>query len=135
LIVIDTNILVHLIIPGRETADSEALLRKDPNWAAPLLLRSEFRNVLAVYLRRKSISLKEAFSAMTEAEMILGENEFEVKSESVLELCAQSNCSAYDCEYAALALALRVPLITRDKALLAAFPDTAVSPEKFLLKR
>ena len=135
MIVIDTNILVHLLIPGPETADSVALLRKDPNWAAPLLLRSEFRNVLAVHLRRKSISLKEAFSAVTEAEMILSENEFEVKSESVLELCARSNCSAYDCEYAALALALRVPLITRDKELLAAFPDMAVSPEKFLLKR
>jgi predicted nucleic acid-binding protein len=131
LIVIDANILVPLLIPGPGTADSEALLRKDPDWVAPLLLRSEFRNVLAVQLRRKSISLEDAFSAMTEAEKILGGSEFEVNSEVVLELCAQSDCSAYDCEYIALARALRIPLVTRDKALLAAFPDTAVRPERF----
>lgn len=132
MIVIDTNILVPLIIPGPGTDDSEALLRKDPDWAAPLLLRSEFRNVLAVQLRRKNISLEEAFSAMMETEMILGGNEFEVKSEVVFELCAKNDCSAYDCEYAALARSLRISLITRDKALLAAFPDTAVRPEGFL---
>jgi len=132
LIVIDANILVPLLIPGPKTADSEALLKKDPDWAVPLLLRSEFRNVLAVQLRLKSISLEDAFLAMAEAEMIIGGNEFEVKSEGVLELCAQSRCSAYDCEYVALARALRIPLITRDKALLAAFPNTAVRPEKFL---
>jgi len=134
LIVIDANILVPLLIPGPKTADSEALLKKDPDWAVPLLLRSEFRNVLAVQLRLKSISLEEAFSAMAEAEMILDRNEFEVKSEAVLELCARSGCSAYDCEYVALAQSLRISLITRDKALLAAFPDTAVRPEQFLLK-
>ena len=71
---------------------------------------------------------------MAEAERILDRNEFEVKSEAVFELCAQSGCSAYDCEYVALAQSLRISLITRDKALLAAFPDTAVCPEKFLLK-
>jgi predicted nucleic acid-binding protein len=135
LIVIDANILVPLLIPGPGTEDSEALLGKDPDWAAPLLLRSEFRNVLAVQLRRKSLSLETAFSVMAEAEMILGENEFDVKSEVVIELCAQSFCSAYDCEYVALAQALRIPLITRDKALLAAFPDTAIRPEQFLPKR
>jgi predicted nucleic acid-binding protein len=134
LIIIDADILVPLLIPGPGTADSEALLIKDPDWAAPLLLRSEFRNVLAVLMKRKSLSLEAAFSVMTEAEMILGGNEFEVKSEDVLELCAQSDCSAYDCEYVALARALRIPLITRDKALLAAFPDTAVRPEQFLRK-
>jgi len=132
LIVIDTNILVPLLIPGPGTEDSESLLGKDPDWATPLLLRSEFRDVLAVQLKRKSISLEDAFLAMAEAEMIIGGNEFEVKSEVVLELCAQSRCSAYDCEYVALARALRIPLITRDKALLAAFPNTAVRPEKFL---
>lgn len=134
MIVIDTNILVPLLIPGPGTADSETLLRKDPDWVAPLLLRSEFRNVLAVQLRRKSLTLEEAFSAMTEAEMILGGNEFEVKSEVVLGLCARNDCSAYDCEYVALARSLRIPLITRDKALLAAFPDTAVRPEQLLRK-
>jgi predicted nucleic acid-binding protein len=134
LIVIDANILVPLLLPGPNTEESEALLKKDPDWAVPLLLRSEFRNVLAVQIKRKSISLEESLLAMAEAEKILGRNEFDVNSEVVLELCAQSGCSAYDCEYVALARSLRIPLVTRDKALLAAFPDTAIHPGKFLLK-
>jgi predicted nucleic acid-binding protein len=134
LIVIDANILVPLLLPGPNTEESEALLKKDPDWAAPLLLRSEFRNVLAVQIKRESISLEESLLAMAEAEKILGRNEFEVNSEVVLELCARSGCSAYDCEYVALARSLRVSLVTRDKALLAAFPDTAIHPGKYLLK-
>ena len=134
MIVIDANILVPLLLPGPNTEESEALLKKDPDWAAPLLLRSEFRNVLAVQIKRESISLEESLLAMAEAEKILGRNEFEVNSEVVLELCAQSGCSAYDCEYVALARSLRVSLVTRDKALLAAFPDTAIHPGKYLLK-
>ena len=135
MIVIDANILVPLLIPGPGTGDSETLLKKDPDWAAPLLLRSEFRNVLAVQLKRKTLSLGEAFSAMAEAEKILNGNEFEVNSEIVLELCVQSHCTAYDCEYIALAQSLRAPLITRDNALLAAFPDTAILPGGFLTKK
>lgn len=134
MIVIDANILVPLLLPGPNTEESEALLKKDPDWAAPLLLRSEFRNVLAVQIKRESISLEESLLAMAEAEKILGRNEFEVNSEVVLELCARSGCSAYDCEYVALARSLRVSLVTRDKALLAAFPDTAIHPGKYLLK-
>jgi predicted nucleic acid-binding protein len=134
LIVVDANILVPLLFPGPNTAESEALLKKDPDWAAPILLLSEFRNVLAAQMRRKSISLEESLLAMAEAEKILGRNEFDVNSEVVLELCARSGCSAYDCEYVALARSLRVSLITHDKALLAAFPDTAIQPGKILLE-
>lgn len=134
MIVIDANILVPLFLPGPRTAASEALLEEDPDWTAPFLLKSEFRNVLAVELRRKNMTLDDAFSAMTEAEKLLAGNEFEVRSEAVLELCAQSDCSAYDCEYVALARALRIPLVTRDKALLASFPETAIRPEPFILR-
>jgi hypothetical protein len=44
-----------------------------------------------------------------------------------LELVARTKCSAYDCEYAALALSLGTILVTEDKALLAALPDVCVA--------
>jgi len=52
-----------------------------------------------------------------------------------LELAYRTQCSAYDCEYVALAQELDVPLVTADKQLVAAFPKTAVSLEKFVKKK
>ena len=61
--------------------------------------------------------------------------EYSVSSEQVLELVMDSDCTAYDCEYVALAQDLGVPLVTTDKQILRAFPKTAVSLEKFAKKR
>jgi hypothetical protein len=43
---VDTNVMSHLLLPTPHTAAAERLLKTDPDWAAPLLWRSEFRNVL-----------------------------------------------------------------------------------------
>ena len=42
-----------------------------------------------------------------------------------MQLVKGSNCSAYDCEFVALAQYLDVPLITADKKILREFPDIA----------
>ena len=60
---------------------------------------------------------------------------YNVSSEKVLELACDSGCTAYDCEYVALAQELGVPLVTTDKQVLRAFPKTAVSLEKFAKKK
>ena len=49
-----------------------------------------------------------------------------VDSETVLELVSASRCTAYDCEFVALALDLEVPLITADRKVLDAFPRIAM---------
>jgi predicted nucleic acid-binding protein len=56
-IVVDTNVLVYLVLPGEHTEHAERVLHRDPVWTAPLLWRSEFRNVLAVYMRQGRLSL------------------------------------------------------------------------------
>ncbi len=35
---------------------AERLIEGEPDWHAPILWRSEFRNILAGYLRRKTLS-------------------------------------------------------------------------------
>lgn len=55
MIVVDSNVLAYLYLPGTYTAAAESLLEQEPNWAAPILWRSEFRNILAGYMRRGDI--------------------------------------------------------------------------------
>ena len=60
MIVVDTNILAGHCLPGPGNKASELLLQLDPEWAAPVLWRSEFRNVLCGYLRRGVMNLDKA---------------------------------------------------------------------------
>lgn len=126
MIVVDTNVLAYLYLPGPHTAAAEALLARDPDWAAPALWRSEFRNILAGYLRRGSLNFEQACALQREAEELLTGMEHEVSSAQVLQLVRDSDCSAYDCEFAVLAQQLAVPLVTMDSKLLRAFPGLAV---------
>ena len=127
MIVVDSNVLAYLYLPGEYTAAAEALLEQDSDWAAPILWRSEFRNILAGYLRRKAITFEQANSLQREAESLLEGAEFELESLAVLELLRDSDCSAYDCEFIALAMKLDTKLITMDKKLLRAFPKRAIA--------
>lgn len=125
MIVVDTNILAYLYLPGPFTAAAETLLIESPDWAAPQLWRSEFRNILSGYLRRGTLDLQRAIALQREAETLLVSSEYAVDFEAVLELAAGSGCSAYDCEFVALARMLGVKLVTMDAKLLKAFPKTA----------
>jgi len=126
-IVVDSNVLAYLYLPGEYTAVAEALLEQDSDWAAPILWRSEFRNILAGYMRRKAITFEQAKSLQREAESLLEGAEFEVESSVVLELVQESDCSAYDCEFIALSMKLDTKLVTMDKKLLRAFPKRAIA--------
>jgi predicted nucleic acid-binding protein len=126
LIVVDSNILAYLLIPGSHTAAARDLFLHDERWVAPVLWRSELRNALAGYMRRADLLLDEAVRLMSEAEDAMSESEFEMNTLSVLALVRSSDCSAYDCEYVALAKQLGVKLVTMDQRVLRAFPEVAV---------
>ena len=131
MIVVDTNVLVYLLLPGEHTEQAERVLRRDPVWAAPLLWRSEFRNVLAVYMRQGRLSLDQALQLMDNAEILLHGREYTVSSVRVLSLVAGTRCSAYDGEFVALAQDLGLSLVTSDARLLAEFPATAIAMDMF----
>ena len=126
MIVVDTNVLAYLYLPTEFTTHAEALLEHDPEWVAPVMWRSEFRSILAGYLRRKTLAFDDARALQAEAESLLAGNEHEVDSQRVLEFVRDTDCSAYDCEFAALALRLDVKLVTMEARLLRAFPKFAV---------
>lgn len=127
MIVVDTNVVVHLYVRHALTGASEALQRADSEWSAPLLWRSEMRNVLTSHCRIGALTLDAALAIQAEAEDLLAGHEYEIDSAAVMRLAVESGCSAYDCEFVALAQALGVKLVTLDAQLLAAFPETAVA--------
>lgn len=125
-IVVDTNVLAYYWLPGARTDLAVGLRRATDLWYAPTLWRSEFRNILAGFLRRGHLSLAQAQATMKAAEAALADCEREASSVRVLDLVSQSNCSAYDCEFVALAAAMDVPLVTEDQRVLRGFPTIAV---------
>jgi len=73
--------------------------------------------------RRKSIAGRR---------QVFERSEFAVSSDAVLQLVARSNCTAYDCEFIALAHAEGVQLVTTDRQILREFPEVAISLERFV---
>jgi predicted nucleic acid-binding protein len=132
MIVVDTNLISYLYVTSGRSSQAEKALRKDAHWAAPLLWRSELRNVMTRYVRKRLLSLEDAQQIMQEATKLMEGREYEVTSFQVLNLAAASNCTAYDCEFVALAKDLGVPLVTADRQILDQFPDVALSLETFV---
>ena len=130
MIVADTNLIVYLYITGDQSDKASRVVEKDPYWIAPPLWQSEFRNVLAGYIR-KGMSLEEAKRIMGLALDAMETRQIQPSPDLVLELIANSNCTAYDCEFIALAKETNSYLVTADRQLLKEFPETAVSLESF----
>lgn len=123
MIVVDTNVLAYFWIPGDSTELARRLASVDPDWKAPPLWRSEFRNVLATLVRTGKITEGTAVETARGAERQMADGECAVDSEAVLRLAASSGATAYDCEFVALATELDVRLVTSDRKLARAFPD------------
>ncbi|MFC1959116.1 type II toxin-antitoxin system VapC family toxin [Chloroflexota bacterium] len=132
MIVVDTNVLAYFFLKSDRTPLAEQALIKDTLWCAPVLWRSEFRNVLALYMRQEMLTLANALRIMDEAAGFMQAHEYTVSSMDVLRLVADSACSADDCAFVALAQALGCPLVTDDRKVLRNFPDTAVSLQQFV---
>lgn len=135
MIVADANLLLYLSVESDLTPLAEAVLDHDPEWVAPVLWRSEVRNGLVKYVHHGLMGIESVMVSWHMAEEAIGGREYAVDARKVLELAALSKCSAYDCEYIALAQELGVPLVTADKQLLKTFPKIAMPLEKFVKKK
>ena len=135
MIVVDTNVISYLLITGPYTELVEQLLQQDSDWHAPLLWRSEFRNVVASHMAFKPMSLEKALRLAAKAEFQMMGREHSVSSDSVLRLASSSKCSAYDCEFVALAQGLSILLVTTDRDLVKKFPRLATHLEDVVVTR
>ncbi len=133
MIVADTNLIAYVLINSAQTALAEAILEKDGDWHAPPLWRHKFRNILATYVRANRLALPVALRHMSNAEALIVTDESNELADTaeILRLAKTSGCSGYDCEFVALARRIGAPLVSGDKRLIAAFPETVIAIEAF----
>ncbi len=131
MIVVDTNVIAYLLLPGEHSDAAQRAFARDPAWTAPVLWRSEFRSVLAGYMRKGELDVADAAQLEQAAGTILEGAEFHPDGGRVLRLVAASRCSANDCEFVALGEELGVPLVTSDARVLRDFPETTLALEEF----
>jgi len=127
MIVVDSNVIAYCWIHGERTALAHRLRKLDPDWHAPVLWRSELRNILTGYRRDHSLSEAQVRQIMAAAEAALAGCEHHLPSERVFAVTEASQLSAYDSEFVALAVILGVQLVTEDRAILMGFPGRALN--------
>ncbi len=126
MIVVDTNVMVHLVTGSAEYGEkASALLRSDPEWAAPPVLLSELRNVVIGFVRRGWVEMPQAMAMHDDAVALLGDRIASVNGAAVLEVAESLGLSAYDAEFIVVAEALRCELYSLDREILAVAPDLA----------
>ena len=129
MIVVDSNVIAYCWIHGQRTALAHRLRRVDPDWHAPVLWRSELRNILVGYRRDGSLTEVQVRRIMAAAEAALAGREHYLPSDRVFAVTERHRLSAYDAEFVALAEVLGVPLVTEDRTILKSWPTQARSLE------
>ena len=132
MIVVDNDVISYFWLDASRTEDARAARKRDRDWSAPQLWRSEFRNVLYQHMRHRGLSLQDALQIAEQAEADLAADAYPVDTADVLRLVDTTGHSAYDCEYVALAQQLGVTFVTGDTDLPTLFPETAVLLEDFV---
>lgn len=132
MIVVDTNIISYLFIPN-DTYNplAEALYLKDSQWSSPFLWRYEFMSVLSIYLRKNLIDAAGCKSIYKEAMDLVVSRPISDFG-AVFNIVQNSILSSYDCEFVAIAMQSKLPLITEDKKILREFPDIAFPIETYV---
>jgi len=89
MIVADTNLIVYLFITGDQSSLAQKVLNKDPQWIVQPLWQSEFRNVLAAYIRR-GMTITRARQIMRDALATLENRQVIPSYDEILDLVAES---------------------------------------------
>jgi predicted nucleic acid-binding protein len=109
------------MIEGDRTSLAQQLRRRDPDWRSEAFIMVELSNVLATYIRTRSLELDRALQLLAEAATIVP-TVITVPHARALEAAAEHKISAYDGRFIALAMQSRRRLVTEDARLIEAAP-------------
>jgi predicted nucleic acid-binding protein len=125
-VLVDTNILAYLIIEGDRTAAAQKLFERDSDWCSEAFVMVEFSNLLATYVRTKTLTQAQGTRLLTEAQALVS-TLHSMTNTQALETAMQYEISAYDARFISLAKHLKLKLVTEDAKLRTAVPSWTVS--------
>ena len=128
MIVVDTNVICYLLMPGERSAAADRLFRSDPDWIAPRLWLDELLNVLATYERRSLLDSDQAAALLRDAIDLMQDGTYEAPPERVLATARRTGCSTSDSQFVALAEDRHLNLHTWDGQILDRCPGVAIAP-------
>jgi len=121
----DANVILYALTPGEHTPAAREALEAADGVAVPALWRLEVANALAGIVRKGFLRPERAVEMFAGAISTFAPREHEVAPGAALQMALESNLSAYDSEYVALARELGCTLLTRDARILREAPDVA----------
>ena len=126
MVLVDTNVLAYLMLEGDRTSAAQELFERDADWRSEAFIMVEFSNVLTTYVRTKVLSRDQGLKLLAGAEKLVPVLT-SVQNARALEVATQFGISAYDARFVALAIQMKVKLVTEDAKLRAAVPSWTVS--------
>ena len=126
MVLVDTNVLAYLMLEGDRTSAAQQLFGRDADWRSEAFIMVEFSNVLTTYVRTKVLSRDQGLKLLAGAEKLVPVLT-SVQNARALEVATQFGISAYDARFVALAIQMKVKLVTEDAKLRAAVPSWTVS--------
>ncbi len=111
MIVVDTNIIAYLYLDSEHTARAEALLQKDPEWPLHRYGGANFGTFWQGACAASQSASRMPGRCRPRPRDLMAGSEHDIDSHEVLKLVRDSDCSAYDCEFVALAEQLGVKLV------------------------
>lgn len=126
MVLVDTNVLAYLMLEGDRTSAAQELFERDADWRSEAFIMVEFSNVLTTYVRTKVLSRDQGLKLLAGAEKLVPVLT-SVQNVRALEVATQFGISAYDARFVALAVQMKVKLVTEDAKLRAAVPSWTVS--------
>ena len=127
MLLVDTNVVAHLLIDGDHTGAAQELRRRDPDWRSEAFLLVEFTNVLASSIVTKRMSNPLAVNILSEAATLFDGKLVRIAHASVLSIAVRYRVTAYDARFLALAHQLSTRLVTEDAKLRSAAPELTQS--------
>jgi predicted nucleic acid-binding protein len=121
-IVVDCNVLAHLLLDGEQTPRARALLEQDADWHSDALLMVELTNVLVTAIRVRGLAMNDAVMVLTQAQGVVAPGLHSADHHEVLATASHYRVSAYDAHYLVVARELGVRLVTEDARLRKAAP-------------